>query len=83
MGSEETRVPVQPDEIITEPDEVRRVPDHPGTESLPTVDAFWDEGITDLLHLDSHSTGFVKRQRKSTYPGGTEGRVPIIIMYPR
>ena len=36
-----TRVPVQPDEVITEPDqpdEARRVPDHPGTESQPTVD---------------------------------------------
>ncbi len=106
-SSEETRVPVQPDEMITEPDqpdEARRVPDHPGTETQPTVDAildaFWDEGITDLPHLDSHSTGgtasrnsersrksgtrgalrtstgFVKRKRKSTYPGGKRrGRV--------
>lgn len=60
------------------------------------LNAFWDEGITDLPHLDSHSTGgtapqrekpekrnsgsphnlgFVKRQRKSTYPGGRGGRV--------
>ena len=63
-SSEETRVPVQPDEIITEPDqpdEARRVPDHPGTETQPTVDAildaFWDEGITDLPHLDSQPVG--------------------------
>lgn len=63
-SSEETRVPVQPEKIITEPDqpdEARRVPDHPGTETQPTVDAildaFWDEGITDLPHLDSQPVG--------------------------
>ena len=37
------------------------MPDHPGTETQPTVDAildaFWDEGITDLPHLDSQPVG--------------------------
>lgn len=35
------------------------MPDHPGTESLPTVDAildaFWYEGITDLPHPNDTS----------------------------
>lgn len=59
------------------------MPDHPGTESIPTVDAildaFWDEGITDLPHLDSHSTGFVKRKKEKHLSGSEEGGQSIFI----